>query len=36
MITKGEEKAQVKAFLDYILSDEGQAVVEQVGCFSVK
>ena len=35
MITKGDEKPEVKAFLDYVLSDEGQAVVEQVGCFSI-
>lgn len=34
--TKGEPEGQVKAFLDFILSDEGQAVVSQMDFVPIK
>jgi len=36
MLTKGELKPEVKAFLDFILGDEGQKVVEAEGYIKVK
>lgn len=36
MLTKGEIKPQVKAFLDFILSENGQKIVEEEGYISGK
>ena len=36
MLTNGEPAGEVKAFLDFIFSAEGQAVVEEEGYLSVK
>jgi phosphate transport system substrate-binding protein len=36
MLTKGELRPEVKAFLDYVLSDEGQQVVTEEGYISYK
>ncbi len=35
-ITNGEPQGLSKAFIDYVLSDEGQQLVEEEGAFSVK
>lgn len=36
MLTDGEPEGVVKAFLDFVLSDEGQAIVEEEGYLPVK
>jgi phosphate transport system substrate-binding protein len=36
MLTDGEPEGVSKAFLDFILSDEGQAIVEEEGYLPVK
>jgi len=36
MLTDGEPEGATKAFLDFILSDEGQAIVEEEGYLPVK
>ena len=36
MLTNGEPMGVVKAFLDFVMSAEGQAVVEEEGYLSVK
>ena len=36
MYTRGKPSGEAKAFIDFCLSDEGQAIVTQVGYFPVK
>ncbi|MFZ2455412.1 MAG: phosphate ABC transporter substrate-binding protein [Candidatus Altiarchaeia archaeon] len=36
MVTKGEAAGKSRAFIDYILSDEGQKIVEEEGFVSIK
>ena len=36
MVTKGEAAGKSKAFIDYILTDEGQKIVEEEGYVSIK
>jgi phosphate transport system substrate-binding protein len=36
MYTNGEPKGAVKEFIDFILSEEGQEIVEEVGFVPVK
>jgi len=36
LITNGEPKGVVKEFIDFVLSDEGQKIVDQEGFIPVK
>ncbi|MGR6835608.1 phosphate ABC transporter substrate-binding protein [Syntrophomonas erecta] len=35
-VTKGEADSLAKAFIDFVLSDEGQKIIEEEGAFSIK